>query len=127
MLERPTATSSDHFRWLWPARKPWLGWSGFSTVDVRDALHRMALPEELSECFAREFGVYELDGKPLGVDDYLWLCCLCLPMGFSWAVYPAQQEKTAAVVESTGIAESEHLHDGTRGQGFCLYRQHRAH
>ena len=78
-----------------------------STVDVRDALHRMALPDDLSDCFslpggtAREFGVYELDGKPLGGDDHLWPCCQCLPMGFSWA----------AVVEAAGIAESELLHD----------------
>ena len=88
-----------------------------SIVDVWDAFHRMALPEDLSDYFAlpggttREFGVYELDGKPLGVDDYLWPCCPCLPMGFSWAVNLAQQATTAAVVEGTGIAESELLHD----------------
>ena len=32
-------------------------------------------------------------------------------MGFSWAVYLAQQATTAAVVEATGIAESELFHD----------------
>ena len=89
----------------------------------------MALPEDPSDCFAlpggtaREFAVYELDGKPLGVDDYLWPCCRCLPMGSSWAVYLAQQAATAAVVEATSIAESELLHD----RQVNLSRQHRAH
>ena len=32
-------------------------------------------------------------------------------MGFSWAVYLAQQAKTAAVVKATGMAESELLQD----------------
>ena len=88
-----------------------------STVDVRDAFHRMAVSEDLSDCLAlpggtaREFGVYELDGKPLDVVDYLWRCCRCLPMGFRWAVYLTQQAKTAMVVEATSIAESELLHD----------------
>ena len=79
MLERPTATFSDRLRLLGPAPKLGLDCSAdsrfwISTVDVRDAFHRMALPEDLSHCFAlpsgaaREFGVYELDGKPLGVD-----------------------------------------------------------
>ena len=41
---------------------------GISTVVVRDAFHRMALPGDLSDSFAlpggtaREFGVYGLDG-----------------------------------------------------------------
>ena len=40
-----------------------------STVDVRDAFHRMALPDGISDCFAlpggtaREFSVCELDGR----------------------------------------------------------------
>ena len=83
-----------------------------STVDVRDAFHRMAVPEDLSDCLAlpggtaREFGVYELDAKPLGVCG-----CWCPPMGFRWAVYLTQQAKTAMVVEATSIAESELLLD----------------
>ena len=84
-----------------------------STVDVRDAVHRMALPDDLSDCFAlvgtaQEFSVCELNGDPL---EHLWPCCQCLPMGFSLAVYLAQQATTAAVVEATGIAGSELFHD----------------
>ena len=77
----------------------------------------MALPDDLSDCFAlpgctaREFGVYELDGEPLVGNDHLWPCCQCLLMGFSWSVCLAQQATTAAVVEATGIAERKFLHD----------------
>ena len=125
-----------------------LGWVGMqgrrSLLDlhcyVRDSFHRMALPDDLSDCFAlpggtaREFGVHDLDGKPLGGDDHLWPCCWCLPMGFGWAVYLAQQATSVAVVEATGIAESELFHDRQvnlrleHGPGaFCRYRPHRAH
>ena len=85
-----------------------------STVDVRDAFHRMALPDDLSGCFAllvgtaRELNIRELHGKPLNSDEYLWPCCQCLP---SWAVHLAQQATTAALVETIGITESELLHD----------------
>ena len=59
-----------------------------STVDVRDAFHRVGLPGGHSGCFAvpggkaREFNVYELHGMPFGNDDNVWPCCQCLPMGF---------------------------------------------
>ena len=39
-------------------------------------------------------------------------------MGFSWAVYLAQQATTAAPVEATGIAENELLYD--RQVNLCL-------
>ena len=48
-----------------------------SAVDVRDAFHRMALPDDLSDFFAlprgtaREFSVCELNGEPLGGAKYL--------------------------------------------------------
>ena len=83
----------------------------------------MVLLEDVSDCFplpggtATEFGVYELDGKPLGGDDYLWPCCWCSPMGFGWAVH-------LAVVEATGIAERELLHD--RQVNLCLEHGPRA-
>ena len=53
------ATSSGHHRWHWPVPRALAGlecnagsrfW--ISTVDVRDAFHRMALPDDLSDCFA---------------------------------------------------------------------------
>ena len=89
-----------------------------SAVDVRDAFHRMALPDNLSDFFllpggtAREFNVHELNGErsPLVMTDYLWPCCQRLPMCFSWAVCLAQQATTAAE-EATCIAESELQHD----------------
>ena len=48
-------------------------------------------------------------------------CVAVLPVptrGFSWAVYVAQQATTVAVVEATGIAESELVHD--RQVNVCL-------
>ena len=80
------------------------------------AFRLVGLPDDFSYCFAllggtaREFGVHELDGEPLGDEDYVWPCCHCFPMGFSWAACLAQQATTVAVVESTGIAQSELLH-----------------
>ena len=63
-----------------------------STVDVREAFHRVVLPDDLFDCFAllggtaREFNVCEFTGKPLRCDEHLWPCFLCLPMGFWLAV-----------------------------------------
>ena len=52
-----------------------------STVGVRDAFHRMTLPDDLSDCFALpgstwpEFNVCEFNVKPLDGDEHLWPCC----------------------------------------------------
>jgi hypothetical protein len=88
-----------------------------ATLDVRDAFHRLRLPRELSEMFcfpggyAHEFNVSEIDGVPVERDTWIWPACACLPMGFSWSVFFAQDASCTRATESGAVDSSQILSD----------------
>ena len=83
-------------------------WSG--TADIRDAFHRMGMPEWLRRYFAlppltaRELGITSLEGVALQPDDKVWPLPRALPMGFSWSFYYCQEadEETTATIMRRG-------------------------
>ena len=61
--------------------------------------------------YASEFGVSEIDGVPCKADDWIWPACACLPMGFAWSVFLAQDVALTQVLLIGRFDESDVLHD----------------
>ena len=89
-----------------------------STVDIKDCFHRLKLSEGLSDFFcmpsgrARDFGVTHIDGEAVDPGEELWPACACLPMGFSWSVYFAQDVAVEMVARSGVMDARDELREG---------------
>ena len=60
---------------------------------------------------AKDFGVTEISGCPVSGDEWVWPACACLPMGFSWSVYFAQQVALQNVSHVDGFSLEDSLQD----------------
>ena len=88
-----------------------------STIDIEDCFHRLRLSDEMSDLFAlpggfaKDFGITEISGVPVSGDEWVWPACACLPMGFSWSVYFAQQVALQKVSHVDGFSLEDSLQD----------------
>ena len=89
-----------------------------STIDVKDCFHRLKLSCQMSDYFcmpggtAKQFGVTHVNGEPVDPSTYIWPACQCLPMGFSWSVYFAQNVAVEMVARAEVMLPADELKYG---------------
>ena len=100
-----------------------------ATIDIKDCFHRLRLDDSLSDYFclpggtAASFGLTQKDG--FMPDDIVYPACSCLPMGFSWSVFFAQDVATEMVRRSGAFTSADEIRDGyadtllNRDRFFC--------
>ena len=75
---------------------------------------------------AGDFGCTHVDGRAVGPDEEVWPACACLPMGFSWSVFFAQDVAVEMVARAGVFEANDELREGQkdvlvdRGRFFVL-------
>ena len=89
-----------------------------SAVDIKDCFHRLKLSEEFSDLFclpsgrAGDFGCTHVDGRAVDPDEEVWPACACLPMGFAWSVFYAQDVAVEMVARAGVLTADDELREG---------------
>ena len=91
------------------------------TVDVQDCFHRLKMPDWMRPYFCLppvrtgDVGISSLDGIELEAWQEIFPCCLCLPMGFTWSLYFAQNINQDIVSDVNSLQSSSPITDKSPG------------